>query len=90
MSSFLQDKIAELERYLPPLTRREDFDDFWARTRAQAEAVPLAPIVEKVDYPMDAVEVYDVSYCGFDQTRIHGWLILPAFRSQERYACMVQ
>ena len=90
MSSFLQDKIAELERYLPPLTRREDFDDFWARTRAQAEAVPLAPVVEKVDYPMDAVEVYDVSYCGFDQTRIHGWLILPAFRRQERYACMVQ
>ena len=36
MSSFWQDKIAELERYLPPLTRREDFDDFWARTRAQA------------------------------------------------------
>lgn len=90
MSSFLQDKIAELERYLPPPTRREDFDDFWARTRAQAEAVPLAPVVEKVDYPMDAVEVYDVSYCGFDQTRIHGWLILPAFRRQERYACMVQ
>ena len=38
MSSFLQDKIVELERYLPPLTRREDFDDFWVRTRAQAEA----------------------------------------------------
>lgn len=89
--SYLAEKIAELESYLPPLTRRADFDAFWARTRAQALSVPLRPELRRVeDYPARAVTVYDISYCGFDETRIHGWLLLPAFAGPGPYPCMVQ
>lgn len=87
---YLQDKIAQLEAYEPELTRRPDFDAFWEQTRRQALAVPLAAECSRVDYPMNAVEVYDISYCGFDETRIHGWLIVPRFLNKEKYPCMVQ
>ena len=30
-----------------------------------------------------------ISYNGFDETRIHGWLILPVFLKQERYPCLI-
>lgn len=87
---YLQERIAELEAYLPPLTRREDFDDFWARTLEQAHSVPLEGECARVDYPAQAVAVYDISYNGFDQTRIHGWLIVPTFLRKEKYPLMVQ
>lgn len=87
---YLQDKIAELEKYLPPLTARPDLDEFWEKTLAQAKAVPLDGVCTPVDYPAESMSVYDVSYCGFDQTRIHGWLIVPKFMGKQKYPCMVQ
>ena len=87
---YLQDRIAELEAYLPPLTRRADFDEFWARTLRQARSVPLDGVLRRVDYPAKAVAVYDVEYSGFDATRIHGWLVVPEFMGKEKYPLMVQ
>ena len=87
---FLKKRIAELESYLPELTKRPDFDEFWAKTLKQTHAVPLEAKVEKIDYPIAAVDVYDISYCGFDETRIHGWLIVPAVLLKKKYPAMVQ
>lgn len=88
--TFLEKKIAELEKYLPELTAQPDIDEFWAESRAKAKAVPMDIVCEKIDYPAKSVDVYDVTYCGFDETRIHGWLVVPAFLKKEKYACMVQ
>ncbi len=87
--TWLEEKRRELESYLPPLTRRPDFDAFWESTLAQARAVPLRPERIPWDYPSPHVQVYDISYNGFDETRIHGWLILPVFLKQERYPCLI-
>ena len=87
--NYLERKIAELEKYLPELTAQPDFDEFWETTRAKAKAVPMNITCEKIDYPAKYVDVYDVAYSGFDETRIHGWLIVPAFAKKEKYACMV-
>ncbi len=87
---YLQEKIAELEAYLPPLTRRPDFEEFWQETRRRALSVPLEAKVEKIDHPAAAMDVYDVSYCGFDSTRISAWLIVPRFVKREKLPCMVQ
>lgn len=87
---FLKKRIADLESYLPELTKRPDFDEFWAKTLKQTHAVPLEAKVEKIDYPIAVVDVYDISYCGFDETRIHGWLIVPAVLQKKKYPAMVQ
>ncbi|WP_261800189.1 acetylxylan esterase [Paenibacillus sp. PAMC21692] len=86
---YVEQKRKELEKYLPELTRRSDFFEFWEETIAEAQEVPLRPERKEIDYPIPSVRVYDISYNGMDETRIHGWLILPAFLSKEKYPCVV-
>lgn len=71
--------LKELFEYMPPLTRRPDFDEFWDNTKKIARSVPLNPEIIPYDYPGGYVDVYEISYNGFDETRIHGWYIKPTF-----------
>lgn len=79
----------ELCGYLPPLTKRGDFDAFWRDTLEQSAKMPLEPEVEPYDYPSPHVKVYDISYNGFDGTRIHGWYIVPAFAGAGPFPCLI-
>lgn len=87
--SYPEDAIRELYEYRPPLTKREDFDLFWQETLRQTKAVALRPAMEEYDYPSGSVKVYDISYNGFDETRIHGWYIVPEFLKREKYPCVI-
>ncbi|MGL4373025.1 MAG: acetylxylan esterase, partial [Turicibacter sp.] len=73
----------------PPLTKEADFDEFWYETRKIAQAVPLDIKLEKYDFPSPYVDVYDISYNGFDETRIHGWYLVPTFTNQEKMPCLI-
>ncbi|MDD2214300.1 MAG: acetylxylan esterase [Oscillospiraceae bacterium] len=88
--SFLEDTIQAYMTYLPPLTRQPDFDAFWDETLARTRALPLEPELTAVDYPSPYVSVYDISYNGFDRTRIRGWLLLPRFISRQQFPCLIQ
>jgi cephalosporin-C deacetylase len=79
----------ELLKYSPPLTKRDDFEDFWSNTLKQARDVPLNPVREIYDYPSPFVKVFDISYNGFDDTRIHGWFIVPNFIHSDKYPCLI-
>ncbi len=81
--------LEELSHYMPELTRRSDFDDFWNRTLAQSAAVPLNPQAEPVEYTTMTARVYDIVYDGFDGTPIHGWLIVPAFLHKAKFPCLI-
>lgn len=78
---WLDEKIRELEQFRPPLTKRPDFAAFWQKTREQTNRVPLHPDRQLVEHPISNITVFDISYCGFDDTPIHGWFILPNDRS---------
>lgn len=86
---YVEGKRKELEQYLPELTRKEDFFEFWESTIAEAQSVPLRPERKEIDYPVRSVRVYDISYNGMDETRIHGWLIVPTFLGREKYPCLI-
>ena len=74
--------------YKPTLTKEEDFEDFWKTTLEKTKAVPLNITKEKVDYPIDNVDVYAITYNGFDETTIHGWYMVPKFQ-KEKYPCLI-
>ncbi len=86
---YIEDVSKELCEYYPPLTKRDDFDEFWETTIEQAKSVPLKAEMEIYDYPSPYVKVYSITYNGFDDTRIHGWYILPAFIKKEKYPCLI-
>ena len=90
MLQWQEDQIKEWEAYLPDLTAQADFDAFWDRTLDITRKNPLRPLMERVDYPSAFVEVFDISYCGFDETRVGGWLVLPTFVHKDHIPCLIQ
>ncbi len=86
---YVEDASKDLFQYFPLLTKKEDFDEFWEQTIAEAQAAPLNPERTKLDYPSKAVTVNEVSYSGVDGTRIHGWFIVPSFAGKETYPCLI-
>lgn len=86
---YIEENTKELFNYLPPLTSRDDFDDFWEDTLQQNRSIPLNPTRERYDYPSPYVDVYSITYQGFDETRIHGWYIVPKFTSDKKLPCLI-
>jgi cephalosporin-C deacetylase len=69
--------LDELRDYRPDRDEPADFDDFWARTLAEAGQHDLAATYTPYDLPLAGVEVYEVSFAGWGGHRINGWFLLP-------------
>ena len=74
--------IDELRAYRPERTEPPDFDAFWRGTLAMSRAAAAAPIFERVESPLRAVTVDDVTFSGFAGQPIRGWLLAPAGASE--------
>ncbi len=71
----------ELEVYRPQRTEPADFDSFWTETMAETRRHRLDARFEPVDYGLQTVETYDVTFNGYGGQPIKGWFILPRRRS---------
>lgn len=87
--SYTDQFLAELSQYVPELTRREDFDEFWRVTKEESARVPLNPKASPYDFPGNMARVYDIVYDGFDGTPIHGWYIVPALPDGKKVPCLI-
>ncbi|MEA4943977.1 MAG: acetylxylan esterase [Propionicimonas sp.] len=67
---------AELRNYRPEVAEPADFDEFWAMTLAEHR--PAAdPVLTPVAAGLSLVDVYDVTFAGFEGHPIKAWLLLP-------------
>lgn len=78
---FFDYSLDRLREYLPERDEPADFDVFWARTLAEADAHPLDARFAAVDYGLRTVETFDVTFNGYGGQPIKGWLMLPRGRS---------
>lgn len=67
----------ELVDYRPTRNEPEDFDDFWRDTLAEARRHDLDPRFEPVESHLVTLDVFDVTFSGWDGQRIKGWFVLP-------------
>jgi cephalosporin-C deacetylase len=81
---------AELVTYESAQTDPDDFDQFWSDTLAQARAKAFAPIIERVETPLTTLEVYDVTFSGYDGQPIKAWLRVPAGATDRPLPAIVQ
>jgi cephalosporin-C deacetylase len=81
--------LKELETYLPPREEPPDFDAFWEATLSEARAFPLDATFERVDYGIETLETFDVTFNGYGGQPIKGWFLLPKHR-QEPLPCVVE
>lgn len=82
--------LEELRVYKPPREEPDDFDAFWRQTLSEARQHPLDASFEPVDYGLDTVEAFDVTFNGFGGQPIKGWFLLPRARGRTPLACVVQ
>ncbi|HEY4018656.1 MAG TPA: acetylxylan esterase [Pseudonocardiaceae bacterium] len=54
-----------------------DFDEFWAKTLAEAADFDLNPRIVEVATPLHTIDVYDVTFAGFGGHPVHAWLRVP-------------
>ncbi len=69
--------LEALKEYKPKLTKEPDFEEFWDNSLKKLAKVPLKFELSPYDYPVKGVKVYRVSYLGFENANIEGWLAIP-------------
>ena len=87
--AFFDFSLEELRTYKPERMEPDDFDSFWAETLSEVRKYPMNPELNKVDEPMDFIDVYDVTFPGFSGQAIKGWLLTPK-NIQKRLPCVVE
>jgi cephalosporin-C deacetylase len=74
--------LDELREYRPEIREPADFDEFWARTLAEARTFPMEPLRVAADSGLSEVEAFDVTFPGFGGHPIKAWLLLPTSASR--------
>jgi cephalosporin-C deacetylase len=73
--------LDQLRAYKPERDEQPDFDAFWQETLSLARRHALNPQFEPVDYGLKLVDVFDVTFSGYNGQRVKGWFLLPKTRS---------
>jgi cephalosporin-C deacetylase len=69
--------LKDLQDYQPAQTKQPDFDLFWTSRLQESKLQPLNVKITPKHYYVKGVEVYDVSFDGFRNSRIHATYIKP-------------
>jgi len=70
--------VHELARYKPSVNEPSDFDDFWESSIAEARKLPSETQLHLVDFGIETLEVFDVTFSGYGGQPIRGWLLKPS------------
>ncbi len=87
--AFFDMPYEEMQVYKPPRQEPVDFDAFWQETLHETRRHPLNARFEAVDFGLQTVETYDVTFAGYGGQPIKGWLLLPRQR-QGKLPCVVE
>lgn len=68
----------ELAAYRSSQTLPADFDDFWAKTLAEANAHDIDVRLREVPTGLTTITTYDVTFRGFAGQDVRAWLRVPA------------
>ncbi|RNB89931.1 cephalosporin deacetylase [Brevibacillus fluminis] len=69
--------LEQLRAYRPEQTRRDDFAAFWDESKRILAETPINAELKPLDYPVDGVTLYELSFAGFGGARIRGYYAVP-------------
>ncbi|MGT2461391.1 acetylxylan esterase [Sinomonas atrocyanea] len=67
----------ELRVYRSSQTCPEDFDSFWAQTLEESRRAGGEAVLERVSVGLETIDVYDVTFPGFDGNPVRAWVRTP-------------
>lgn len=66
------------EEHVSSVVRPDDFDAFWEALLAEAAAIPLNPLLQRMPWRCTPeVDVYEIRYDSLDGVRVAGWYCRP-------------
>ena len=74
---FVDLPLEELRAYRPEVAEPEDFDAFWAGQVAAARERDRAATFEPLATPLRHVDVFDVTFAGYNGDPVKAWLQVP-------------
>jgi cephalosporin-C deacetylase len=69
--------IDGLNDYRPQTYRQPDFKEFWDKIIDAAIAQPLEMTMTRQDFPLKGVQVHQIQFDGFENSRLAGWFVRP-------------
>ncbi|MAT42929.1 MAG: acetylxylan esterase [Anaerolineaceae bacterium] len=87
--AFFDLPLHELQQYKPQREEPADFDQFWQKTLSEARLVDWQPQFVSIDQPLVFVDVFDVTFPGFEGQKIRGWLLIPK-NTRQPLPCVVE
>jgi cephalosporin-C deacetylase len=81
--------LQKLESYRPAREEQPDFDEFWQESLEETQTYPIDVQFKPVDWGLQTVRVFDVTFAGFAGQPIKGWLLMPR-RPREPLPCVVE
>ncbi|MDP4098371.1 acetylxylan esterase [Paenibacillus sp. P96] len=85
----IEKRINDLTHYSPDLTAPADLNAFWERSLREANAESVFADKTPVPTPYPYMEVFHITYKGWDDTPLHAWYIRPAFANEKKLPCVV-
>jgi len=70
--------LSELRTYRPEIAEPADFDAFWDATLIEARALGGEVTLEPIARPLPNVEIFDMTFPGFNGEPIKAWYSRPA------------
>ncbi|MSS44952.1 acetylxylan esterase [Cutibacterium sp. WCA-380-WT-3A] len=70
--------IDEARNYRPNVPEPEDFDSFWAETLDEHAGIRHDLTAEPFDNRQALIDTWDLSWTGYQGSRVRGWLHAPA------------
>lgn len=86
----IENKIGDLHIYQPDRTKeRHEIDEFWKRQLDRFSERYLSVKRRPEPTYMTGVRVYEVTYCGLDETPLFAWYLTPETKKDESHPCIV-
>ena len=87
--AFFDLSIEELRDYRPEIREEPDFDTFWDETLADSRKYPMSASFQPVSHPFDYLDIYDVSFPGFEGQPVKAWFLRPR-GAKEALPCLIE
>ena len=71
-------ETSDLYKYKPELTRKNDFCSFWEKEIYELKRKPVKYEKTKIDHPIKAINVYEVTVYGYNEAPIKCLYVMPA------------
>ena len=75
--AFFDKNLDDLVNYKPARIEEPDFDEFWQSTLTHTRSFPLHAQFDQVNFGLETVDTFDVTFNGYGGQPIKGWLLIP-------------